>query len=131
MILFLMMLCTTVYLHGMDATVELKQGKFYVTGYDTIYSNQATDDGKGGSNISYTGAPLCLIGKFVYADKSEPEEELMIPIDVYRHAESQATLLRYTSDGTCIVFTAHKSRKKVDLKMCPLLRAKIKEALGK
>jgi hypothetical protein len=131
MILFLMLLCTTIGLHGMDATVELKRGKFNVTGYDRIYSNQATDDGKGGSNISYTGAPLCLIGTFVYADKSEPDEELMIPIDVYRNVESQANLLRYTCDGTCILFEAHKSRKRVDIRMCPLLRAKVKEALGK
>jgi hypothetical protein len=127
-ILFLMMLCTTVCLHGMEGAVNQKRGTFNVIGYDTIYSNHETDDGKGGSKILYTGAPLCLIGSFIYTDNPENQEDLMIPIDAYRGREKG---LDGIPDGTDIVFKAHKTGKPVCLFMSQRLRDKIQEALGK
>lgn len=127
-ILFFMMLCTTVYLHGMEGTVNHKRGTFKLIGYDTIYSNHEIDDGKGGSKIVYTGAPLCLIGQFMYTDNPKNQEELMIPIDAYRGCEKG---LDGTPDGTDIVFKAHKTGKTVCLFMSQYLRDTIQEALRK
>lgn len=128
MILFLMLLCTTYCVHGMEDIVNLEglvdnnKGIFSITNFDRIYANNVTDDGKGGTNISYAGAPLCLIGNFSYHE-FDAKEEFMLPIEKYTKA-----LLATIPDGILVIFKAHKSTKKVSLVMCPPLRNKIIEA---
>lgn len=122
-ILFLMMLCTTYGVHGMEAILDQKNGVLSVVGFDQIYSNNATDDGKGGITISSESHPLCLIAQFTPQDPKYAPENLMLPIE--------GITPRDIADNTQVSFVEHKTRKKINLIMCPLLREKLQEALGK
>ncbi len=121
-ILFLMMLCTTVCVHGMAATLDQKEGQLIITNFDRIYTNRVIEDKKG-TIISSATHPLCLMGTFIPIDQGQPAEEVMLPIEAIN---PQAI-----PDNTPITFAEHKTNKTVRTTMSNLLRAKIREALGK
>lgn len=123
LILFFMMLCTTYCVQGMNAIVDQKQGTLSIFGFDLIYSNNVTDDGKGGAHISSTPHPLCLIATFVPTDPKDNSEDLMIPIEGINPED--------ISDNASISFVTHKTEKSISMVMSQALRCILKDALCK
>jgi len=127
-ILFLMMLCTTVCVHGMNetldmnATLDQKEGQLIITSFDRIYSNRVIENKKG-TTISSAAHPLCLMGTFIPIDQGHPSEEVMLPIEAINP--------QVIPDNAQVTFAEHKTNKMVCTTMSSLLRAKIREALGK
>lgn len=122
-ILFFMMLCTTYSVQGMNAIVDQKQGTLNIFGFDLIYSNNVTDDGKGGAHISSTPHPLCLIATFVPTDPKSKPEDVMILIEGINPGD--------IPDNTSLSLVTHKTNKSINMIMSQTLRCILKDALCK